>query len=140
MAQRLTAGALALLAFLGASPAGQAAHAQALADPMRPPQAAAVAAGGVAQSAAPSSRLQSILISPGRKLAVIDGTTVPLGGSVDGATLVAIRETEVVLQKGAERETLKLNPGVQIRLVPRLRIRKPASRNRAAVAIPWLTM
>jgi hypothetical protein len=45
---------------------------------------------------------------------------VPLGGSVDGATLVAIRETEVVLQKGAERETLKLNPGVQIRLVPRL--------------------
>jgi len=121
MAQRLTAGALALLAFLGASPAGQAAHAQALADPMRPPQAAAVAAAGEAQAAVPGgSRLQSILLSPGRKIAVIDGRTVPLGGSVDGATLVAIRETEVVLQKGAERETLKLNPGVQIRLVPRL--------------------
>jgi MSHA biogenesis protein MshK len=123
MAQRLTAGALALLAFLGASPAGQAAHAQALDDPMRPPQAAAVAAAaaGEAQAAVPGgSRLQSILLSPGRKLAVIDGRTVPLGGSVDGATLVAIRETEVVLQKGAERETLKLNPGVQIRPVPRL--------------------
>ena len=119
MAQRLTAGAGALLAFLGASPAGQAAHAQALADPMRPPQAAAAADEALA--AVPGgSRLQSILLSPGRKLAVIDGRTVPLGGSVDGATLVAIRETEVVLQKGAERETLKLNPGVQIRRVPRL--------------------
>ena len=119
MAQRLMARAAALLLLVGASPVGQAAHAQALSDPTRPPQGPAATAGGAAQ-AAPPSRLQSVLISPGRKLAVIDGRTVPLGGTVEGATLVAIRESEVVLQTGNQRETLKLNPGVQIRPVPRL--------------------
>jgi MSHA biogenesis protein MshK len=118
MAQRLIARAAALLLLVGASPLGRAAHAQALSDPMRPPSAAA-SAGAAAPAAAPALRLQSVLISPGRKLAVIDGITVPLGGTVDGARLVAIRESEVVLQKGAERETLKLNPGVQITPVPR---------------------
>ena len=120
MAQRLMVRAAALLLLVGASPVGQAAHAQVLSDPTRPPQGPAAAAAGGAAQAAPPSRLQSVLISPGRKLAVIDGKTVPLGGTVDGATLVAIRESEVVLQTGSQRETLKLNPGVQIRPVPRL--------------------
>jgi MSHA biogenesis protein MshK len=121
MAQRLSAVAVALLAFLGASPAGQAAHAQALADPMRPPQvSASERAAEAALGAQGSSRLQSVLISPARRLAVIDGSVVPLGGQVGNATVVAISETEVVLKKGDERETLKLYPGVQIRAVPRL--------------------
>jgi MSHA biogenesis protein MshK len=97
-----------------AAPAGG----QALTDPMRPADlssASAAEAAGVAPS-----RLQSVLISSNRKLAVIDGRTVPLGGSIDGATLVAIRESEVVLRKGDARETLKFNPGVHIRPVPRL--------------------
>jgi MSHA biogenesis protein MshK len=84
---------------------------------MRPPLAGE--RPGAAAAASAGARLQSVLISSGRKLAVIDGITVPLGGTIDGARLVAIRESEVVLQKGAERETLKLNPGVQIRPVPR---------------------
>jgi MSHA biogenesis protein MshK len=117
VAQRLTICAAALL-LVAASPVGRAAHAQALSDPMRPPSAQAAA--GIAAPGMASSRLQSVLISPSRKLAVIDGNTVPLGGTVQGATLVAIRESEVVLQKGTERETLKLNPGVQIKPVPRL--------------------
>jgi MSHA biogenesis protein MshK len=117
MAQRLIRALAAFALVLGAAPAGQAAHAQALADPMRPPLAGERA--GAAAAASAGARLQSVLISSGRKLAVIDGITVPLGGTIDGARLVAIRESEVVLQKGAERETLKLNPGVQIRPVPR---------------------
>jgi MSHA biogenesis protein MshK len=115
MAQRLIT---ALLLVLGTSSPTQAAHAQALADPTRPPAVAEAGEGD--RLAPPPSRLQSVLISPARKLAVIDGKTVSLGGTVEGATLVAIRESEVVLQKGAERETLKLNPGVQMKPVPRL--------------------
>jgi MSHA biogenesis protein MshK len=117
MAQRLMAAAALLV--LGAASSGLVAHAQTFADPMRPPLLSAEQPGD-AQAAQGGSRLQSVLISPGRKLAVIDGKTVPLGGTVEGATLVAIRESEVVLQKGAERETLKLYPGVQMKLVPRL--------------------
>jgi MSHA biogenesis protein MshK len=117
MAQRLMRALAVLTLVLGAAPAGQAAHAQGLADPRRPPLAGERA--GAAPAAPSGPRLQSVLISTARKLAVIDGVTVPLGGALDGATLVAIRESEVVLQKGAERETLKLNPGVQIRPVPR---------------------
>jgi MSHA biogenesis protein MshK len=123
MAQRLTAGSTALLLACGVSSAGQAALAQALADPMRPPQILA-AEYPLASGQAPASRLQSVLISPARRLAVIDGRVVAIGGQVGGATVVAISETEVVLKKGDERETLKFHPGaqagVQVRPVPRL--------------------
>jgi MSHA biogenesis protein MshK len=108
MAERLSAP-LVLFAVLSACPA---AHAQgALADPTRPPTIMhSDAAGDAAQ---PSGRLQSILISATRKLAVIDGVTVPLGGKVDGATLVAIDETEVKLKRGELIETLKLYPNIE---------------------------
>jgi MSHA biogenesis protein MshK len=121
MAQRLTAGIAALVLACGASSAGQAARAQALTDPMRPPQlSAAERPVEGAQAPQGASRLQSVLISPARRLAVIDGSVVALGGQVGGATVVAISETEVVLKKGDERETLKFHPGVQLRPVPRL--------------------
>jgi MSHA biogenesis protein MshK len=121
MAQRLIAHCAALVLALGASSAGQAALAQTLADPMRPPY---ISTSERAAEAAPGeqepSRLQSVLISPARRLAVIDGSVVPLGGRVGDATVVAISATEVVLKRGDERETLKLYPGVQIKAVPRL--------------------
>ena len=109
MAQRLSMR-LMLLGVLGACPA---AHAQgALADPTRPPSS--VPAAEPAGDAAPhAGRLQSILISATRKLAVIDGMTVPLGGKVDGATLIAIEETEVKLKRGEVIETLKLYPNIE---------------------------
>lgn len=92
----------------------QPAHAQGMSDPMRPQSLA------IGEDVAASSRLQSILISPRRKVAVIDGKTVPLGGAVGDATLVVVRESEVVLKRGDERETLKLSPDVQLKPVPRL--------------------
>jgi MSHA biogenesis protein MshK len=109
MAERLSAPLL-LFAVLSACPA---AHAQgALADPTRPPSIAP-AAQAAGEASAPPGRLQSILISGTRKLAVIDGVTVPLGGKVDGATLVAIDETEVKLKRGEVIETLKLYPNIE---------------------------
>lgn len=86
------------------------ASAQALRDPTRPPEASA--SPGAAESA-PPARLQSVLISPGRRSAIIDGALVPLGGNVGGAKLVAVRETEVVLRKDGETEILKLYPAVE---------------------------
>jgi MSHA biogenesis protein MshK len=112
MAQRLKAlmlpAALALVAW-------PAAHAQpALSDPTRPPNVLAGAARDASQPVeTPAQRLQSVLISPHRRLAVIDGRTVPLGGKVDGATLVQIAETHVTLKRGDELKTLELYPGVE---------------------------
>lgn len=101
MAQRLIA--LGLLA-------ATAAAAQGLSDPTRPPSASAPSA---ARSEAPPARLQSVLISPGRKLAVIDGQTVALGGRLGEAIVVAIAPTQVVLQTGASYQTLRLFPGIE---------------------------
>ena len=108
MAERLSAPLL-LFAVLSAGPA---AHAQgALADPTRPPTMMPSEPSG--DGAQAGGRLQSILISATRKFAVIDGVTVPLGGKVDGATLVAIEETEVKLKRGEVIETLRLYPNVE---------------------------
>lgn len=92
------------------------AQAQILVDPTKPP--ASFSAPGTqsgaqaAQEEIVGTQLQSILMSSGRKVAVINGTMVPLGGMVGEAKLVAISETQVVLKKGDETEVLKLFPGV----------------------------
>jgi MSHA biogenesis protein MshK len=104
MAQRLMI-ALGLLA-------ATAAAAQVLSDPTRPP-AAAGEAPAEARVEAPPSRLQSVLISPGRKLAVIDGQTVALGGRLGDSIVVAIAPTQVILQTGGTYQTLKLHPGIE---------------------------
>lgn len=93
------------------------------ADPTQPPGASA---GGAADAApAEGPRLQSILISPNRRVAVIGGQTVPLGGTYGEARVVRITETEVVLQTGQERQSLKLHPEVE------KRERRPSAAKRA---------
>lgn len=98
------------------------AQAQALTDPTRPPSAPT--GSPAAQEEAAGTQLQSILLSSGRKVAVINGNVVPLGGMVGEAKVVRISETQVVLKKGDEIEVLKLFPGVD----------KLPSRRRAARA------
>jgi MSHA biogenesis protein MshK len=94
------------------------AHAQGLSDPTRPPGAGAFQQG--AQEAAPAGRqLQSVLLSGGRRVAIIDGTLVALGGKLGEARVVKISETEVVLKTGEETETLKLFPSVDKQPVKR---------------------
>jgi MSHA biogenesis protein MshK len=107
MAQRLI---LAGAVFIASVPV----QAQALNDPMRPPAVSSERE----TPAAGSSRLQSVLISPTRSIAVIDGRAVKLGEQVGDAKLVAISPSEVILQRGAERETLRLHPGIAKRPVP----------------------
>ena len=133
MNARASGAALALAICLAAAgaqaQAPSGAQGSALSDPTRPPVAGAMAQQG-AQDEAPAGRqLQSVLFSGGRKLAIIDGTMVPLGGMLGGARLVQISETQVTLKNGDETEVLKLYPGVDKRPVKRA-----ASRARAAAA------
>jgi MSHA biogenesis protein MshK len=82
--------------------------AQELRDPTRPPSFSPESS---AETAA-GSRLQSVILSTRRKLALIDGQPVHLGGRVGDAVLIALSETEAVLQRGAEVERLRLVPGI----------------------------
>jgi MSHA biogenesis protein MshK len=108
--------------------AAPAVLAQSLSDPTRPPGAGAMQRGG--QDEAPAGRqLQSVLLSGGRKLAIIDGTLVPLGGMFGEARVVKISETEVVLKTGEETETLKLYPSAE-----KQPVKRAAGRARAAAA------
>jgi MSHA biogenesis protein MshK len=79
------------------------ATAQSLRDPTRPP--AAASAKPAASSERPDWVLQSVLISPERRYAIINGEVVRLGGSVAGAELIAV---------GEERVTLRTREGIRI--------------------------
>lgn len=87
-----------------------AAAAQPLGDPTRPFAEGAAAAPRHIE-ATPGTRLQSVLISPSRSIAVIDGRAVRLGERVGEATLVSIEPSQVILQRGAAYERLSLLPG-----------------------------
>jgi len=89
---------------------------QSLPDPTRPPDAlntlnAADKQEPVGAQAGPV--LQSVLVSPQRKLVVISGQTVKLGGKYENARVVKISETEVVLRTGKDTRTLKLFPQIE---------------------------
>jgi hypothetical protein len=105
MDERMSRLGIAACALLVASQAS----AQALGDPTRPPLAGDAQA---LEDAVPSGRLQSILLSPGRKFAVIDGAAVSVGGKVGESTVVAIRADEVVLSEAGEERVLTMHPEV----------------------------
>jgi MSHA biogenesis protein MshK len=96
--------------------AGGVARAQALNDPTRPPYGAYE---GESSPAAPAGGpvLQSVMITPDRKAAIISGVMVRLGEKYGSAQVVQISETEVVLREGGESQVLKLYPGVDKRRV-----------------------
>jgi len=103
-----------LLWSLGACLAGAAqAQDRPLADPTRPPNVSAEAGGDSAAQSGPL--LQSVLISPTRRAAVISGKAVALGGRFGDATVETITESAVVLRYADRRETLQLIPGLEKR-------------------------
>lgn len=90
---------------------GQAA--QVLTDPTQPPAALAVEAPAVAGVMSPTQQLQSVIISPKRKAAIINGVLVELGGKYGDAVLTKVAEDEVVLSSNGSHEVLKLYPAVE---------------------------
>jgi MSHA biogenesis protein MshK len=86
-----------------------------LVDPTRPPQVA-VELAGAAERRPAGPQLQSVLISPTRRIAVISGSAVPLGGTYGDATVASISEATVVLKyRNRRQQTLHLVPEAQKR-------------------------
>lgn len=109
MARRLMHCAILLVAAIVATGASVS-HAQALRDPTRPPgQGARGVAKGEQQS---GWNLQSVLISPERRYAIINGEVVPVGGSVGGAELVAVAPERVTLRTHEGLRVVPLFPDV----------------------------
>lgn len=92
--------------------ATSAAHGASMADPTRPPGATAGDEGQSALSA-PGAKLESVLIAPDRRIAIIGGQAFRVGEKYGEGRIVRITETEVVIRGPEASETLKLYPEVQ---------------------------
>lgn len=92
--------------------------AQNLPDPTRPPAEISNAgpAPGGQETVPSSSGLQSIIISPVRRAAIINGKTVELGAKFGSAKLIEVNERGVVLLGKQGRQVLSLFPGVQLKM------------------------
>ncbi len=94
--------------------------AQDLRDPTQPPAGVYDGQGG--QGAANVIRpranngLQSVIISPQRRAAIINGETVELGAKIGGAKLIEVNEGGVVLQGNRGKRMLALFPGVNLKM------------------------
>jgi hypothetical protein len=94
---------------------------QALSDPTRPPQAwlAAQQKAPGAPAGEQESRplLQSLLIGPSRRYAIIDGQVLGVGDTFRDARVVAVTPAAVVLRSARGTQMLKLFPDVEKRPV-----------------------
>ena len=109
----------------------------ALPDPTQPPGGLATASGQVA--GAEEHGLQSVIIAPGRRAAIINGHTVELGEKYGDARLVEVNERGVVLRGKQGLRVRQLFPGVDMKqqLSPSsLSARKPVGKKAAASAVP----
>jgi len=98
----------AALSLLASACAWSVAQAAPFADPTRPP--AVAEASSTAAVSTGGARLESVLIAPDRRLAVINGQQVGVGGKVADSEVVRISETEVVIRTAEGLQTLKLVP------------------------------
>lgn len=89
--------------------------AQGLTDPTRPPPAWEIGREQDSRQADSGPVLQSVLISPTRKVAIINGETLRQGEKFGASRVVKITESEVVLQSGHETKVLKLFPKIEKR-------------------------
>lgn len=86
--------------------------AQDLRDPTRPPSPAEIeawfAGGQAAASPADAYRLQSVLLSPTRRVAVIDGQHLLVGESIGNAEVTAIETGRVELERDGQIIVLRI--------------------------------
>lgn len=110
---KLSALILAVGAVLALMPA--VASAQIASDPMRPPGVLATseAAADANVSGAGGMMLQTVMISPSQKAAIINGVMVKLGEKIGDAVLVRVSENQVVLKSGGTEQVLKLYSTVE---------------------------
>jgi len=85
--------------------------AQAMQDPTRPPPSLWRPQGGVEELVPAGPQLQSVMLSPTRRFAIISGQVVNRGERYGDAVLEEVAEDHVVLRRGLRTEVLKLYPG-----------------------------
>ena len=93
------------------------ANAEPLPDPTRPPSAILAPTSGTTEAGEPAGGLilQSTLIAPDRRAAVISGRSMTVGDAIGGFRLVRVAPTEVMLEGSEGARTLKLFPDVKKR-------------------------
>jgi MSHA biogenesis protein MshK len=82
-------------------------------DPTRPIESAAPSRAGAPATSAPAPTgpvLQSTLISPYRKSAMISGQRVKVGDNFEGAVIVDITPYEVRMNRAGQETSLRLTP------------------------------
>lgn len=109
MAKRLR---IFFLALTLVGPTVQAVAAEILPDPTRPPAEAGMETPG-ALPVATGPALQSVMIRPDRRMAMIGGQLIAEGERFGDTRLVKVSESEVILSGPEGRQTLKLFPGVE---------------------------
>jgi len=92
-----------------AAVAATTAFAQTLRDPTRPPSFSESAREGEPR-ASQGPVLRSVIVSGGRKLALIDGRTYTVGDKVGDAKLIAISGSDVTLRESGANKVLRLTP------------------------------
>lgn len=79
-------------------------------DPTRPMDFSGSGSRGGASAAPSGPALQSTLVSPERKSAIISGKRVKVGDTFEGAVVTEIRPYEVRLMRGGRETTLRMLP------------------------------
>jgi MSHA biogenesis protein MshK len=93
----------------------QIGQAESLPDPTRPPINLNGGDADAEHAVTAPRGLQTIIISPEHRAAIINGETVPLGGKFGDSTLVEVRENSVVLQNAHGRRVMELFPKAGIK-------------------------
>lgn len=99
--------------------------AQIMNDPTQPPGATSLGEPETEQARAPV--LQSVIITPSHRAAIINGERVELGGKYRDARVLKITETEVVLRSAGRTEVLKMYPNVDKAVRRTEPVRMPSS-------------
>ncbi len=61
--------------------------------------------------ATPRFAVNAIIVSSERRVAIVNGRRVGIGGSVDGAIVITIEKDHLILEKDGKRITAALNDG-----------------------------
>jgi MSHA biogenesis protein MshK len=88
--------------------AGANAYGAPFGDPFRPPREVEAPIAGASAPTAP--RLESVLIAPDRRIAVINGQQYSEGSTFGEGRVLRISETEVLIRRAGRDEALKLYP------------------------------
>jgi MSHA biogenesis protein MshK len=87
-------------------------HAAPFADPFRPPREIEAPAASASATPASGPRLESVLIAPDRRIAVINGEQYTEGASFGEGRVLRITESEVVIARAGREESLTLFPRI----------------------------